>query len=97
MALASWLVLKLGFFEFFLFFHVQEKKVAQYGLVPIKTVCSCPQSAFMLGRGVVIVHALARGSQESAQAVGKSELRVNVCTNGFTRSCQTGPWGGVGE
>lgn len=47
----------------------------------------------MLSRDVVIVHVLARATLESAQAEGKSELRVSIGIDGFTRSCQAGPWG----
>lgn len=34
---------------------------------------------------------------ESAQAEGKSELRVNTGIHGITGSCQTGPWSKVGK
>lgn len=70
---------------------MQEEKVLDYCLVPIKTDCSHPQSAFTLSREVVIVHALAVGSPGEHQADSKSELRVNVYTDGFTRSSKAGP------
>ena len=49
MALAS-LPQKLGFFELFSSFSCAGERVLEYCLVPIKTVCSHPQSAFMLSR-----------------------------------------------
>lgn len=53
----------------------------------------------MLSRDVVIVHVLAWAALESAQAEGKSELRVSIGIDGFTRSCQAGErlWQGCGS